>query len=140
MLQSASATLVGAKAVTYLSMSSHTGSSSAAPAAMLSPLALQRDSRREREEPNRWGGSRSSTSLQDQAYQRNNVFSPMRCWRDGLRILSPARDKLCHGCGSGCTITVCNGEREGRRVRIAPSRLGKATSECFVVKGSRCRR
>jgi len=104
MLQSASATLVGAKAVTYLSMSSHTGSSSAAPAAILSTLALQRNSKREREEPNRRGGSCSLTSLQDQAWQRNSVSSPMRCWRDGLRILSPAADKLCHGCGSGCTI------------------------------------
>lgn len=55
MLQSASATLVGAKAVTYLSMLSHTGSSSAAPAAILSTLA----GKREREEP--------LTSLQDQA-------------------------------------------------------------------------
>ena len=38
MLQSASATLVGAKAVTYLSMSSHTGSRGASPAAMSSGL------------------------------------------------------------------------------------------------------
>jgi len=59
MLQSASATLAGVKATTYLSMLSHTGSSSAAPAAILSTLA----GRREREDPNRRGRSRSLTSL-----------------------------------------------------------------------------